>query len=504
LGGATSSPEHRNKSKFQKGGRNLSRENNEPIHFKFEESQKVSAKTALEAESDEEEEGGQRPVTPVRSARPFQTAAARETTPLRATPQYPAAPTDAPSTIPKSISAKTRVSSTNFTGSGHANIAAAPTVGNKASKAKKNFSEHFFIVELIDPQVNFLDVNTHSSLIIVAGRSSLEGKRYSDATLPPSTLGAANEPTSRATLSGALPRNSIANAALVPKRQQELRLRMDGVSAFTVPSNSTDDDPDAPDLVHWKHMDTTEVLDAGDAGYLGHKQRKSVAPAAESPFMRMAIKDFQIRALYVFWTDVTAKEAKTMYLIPSKEELVCKFKLELPVICVDILSWQFYVIMHVIRNVLLVPPPASASRANATQSEVDEAEKNKVLELVRDPVLLNKHDLRANLNAALDLKHKICRDELKLLIEENLAGAMMNMELGSARFVEVFVGSCTWILRMNSSSVSATTATASTARDWEKEQLKVELTGVHATFSYGEDRLVICTLHPLSCSSRDV
>jgi hypothetical protein len=410
-------------------------------------------------------------------------------TPQHATPQRPAAPTEAPSTVPKGISAKTRVSSTNITGSGPAIIAAAPTVGGKASKAKKAFSEYFFIVELIDPQVNFLDVNTHSSLIIVAGRSSVEGKRYSDATLPPSPFENSNEQTTRATLSGALPRSSIANAMLVPKRQQELRLRMDGVSAFTVPSNSSEDDPDAPDLVHWKHMESTEVLDAGEAGYLGRK-RGSVAPAVESPFMRMAIKDFQIRALYVFWTDVTAKEAKSMYLIPSKEELVCKFKLELPVICVDILSWQFYVIMHVIRNVLLVPPPASASRANATQSEVEEAEKNKVLELVRDPVLLNKHDLRANLNAALDLKHKIFRDELKLLIEENLAGAMMNMELGSARFVEVFVGSCTWILRMNSSSASATTATASSAsaRDWEKEQLKVELTGVHMTFSYGEDR----------------
>ena len=154
-------------------------------------------------------------------------------------------------------------------------------------------------------------------------------------------------------------RGSVSTAPPVPKRQQELRLRMDGVSAFTVPSNSPDDDN--LDVVHWKHMESTECIDpVGGDYYIGRKRGN--ANTTESPFMRMAIKDFQIRALYIFWTDVTVKEAKKMYLIPSKDELVCTFKLELPVICVDILSWQFYVIMHVIRNVLLVPPPASVSR----------------------------------------------------------------------------------------------------------------------------------------------
>lgn len=365
------------------------------------------------------------------------------------------------------------------------------------NNSKKPTSQYFFIVELIDPQVNFLDVKTHSSLIIVAGLSSVEGKRFTDATLAPShdMSGAQQGPNnirdSMAT------RGSIAQQALQePKRQQELRLRMDGVSAFTVPSNSSNDPDDDSDTVHWKQMDSTSGVNVGvglgvdESGYLGN--RRSAIPK-ESPFMRMAIKDFQIRALYIFWTDVTVKEAKTMYLYPSKEELVCTFKLELPVICVDILSWQFYVIMHVVRNVLLVPPPASATRKSPTQSEAEEAEKNKVLELLRDPVLLAKHELRTNMNIPLDLKHKLSRDELKLLIEENLAGAMMNMELGSARFVEVFVGSCTWILRVNSGSpfsVDSSVNGKESNREWEKEQLKVELTGVHATFSYGEDRFV--------------
>lgn len=479
LGGATSTPELRNKSRFQKGGRALKRENNQPIVFTFNESEKVTARQALEAESDSDNEEDDLPTTPISTARPFQqsttatpaaTAVDRGTTPARNRP----APISTPKVAHSEHPASHRKSPTTVPTAD----ASAPAAGTKsAAGAKKSVSEYFFLVELIDPQVNFLDVKTHSSLIIVAGLSSLEGKRFCDATLPPSS----------ATAGSGLPRNSLASAQLVPKRQQEVRLRMDGVSAFTVPSNSPDAQDDEVDLVHWKHMENTECIDTG-AGYVGHRRGSSTT--SESPFMRMAIKDFQIRAQYTFWTDVTVKEAKTMYLIPSKEELVCTFKLELPVIIVDILSWQFYVIMHVIRNVLLVPPPASASRVNATQSEVEEAEKNKVLELMRDPVLLAKHDLRANLNAALDLKHKLCRDELKLLIEENLAGAMMNMELGSARFVEVFVGSCTWILRMNSTAAATTANASTTARDWEKEQLKVEITGFHATFSYGEDRQV--------------
>ena len=50
-----------------------------------------------------------------------------------------------------------------------------------AVEYKKTTGQCFFVVELIDPQVNFLDVKTHSSLIIVAGHSSLEGRRSAQA-----------------------------------------------------------------------------------------------------------------------------------------------------------------------------------------------------------------------------------------------------------------------------------------------------------------------------------
>jgi hypothetical protein len=39
------------------------------------------------------------------------------------------------------------------------------------------------MVELVDTQLNFLDIKSHSSLIIVAGASSLEGQRENTAIL---------------------------------------------------------------------------------------------------------------------------------------------------------------------------------------------------------------------------------------------------------------------------------------------------------------------------------
>lgn len=485
---------------YQKGGRTLARNNNAPINYSHDENddaeqtsaKKISARDALEGPDSEDDEK-----VNVGSSKNNSSMAAPVGVAQSAVQPPPSPPrTDSnANSMPKVASynslylgapappigqldgAKNRSGSAIFSSANAVPVGVSPKVADKTKK-KKPLSEFFFLIELIDPQVNFLDVKTHSSLIIVAGRSSVEGKRYTDATLPPR----------HDVASGGDGRASMAGGHADPKRQQEVRLRMDGVSAFTVPSNSSTDPTDESDSVYWKHMESTQCLDGGELGFYG--KRGQGAPATpESPFMRMAIKDFQIRALYIFWTDVTVKEARTMHLNPSKEDLVGTFKLELPVICVDICSWQFYVIMHVVRNVLLVPPPATASRAQQTQSEVEEAEKNKVLELMRDPVLLAKHDMRANLNVPLDMKNKTARDELKLLIEGNLAGAMMNMELGSARFVEVFVGSCTWILRSNGIAADKPTAeSGNNLRDWEKEQLKVELTGAHATFSYNEDR----------------
>lgn len=54
----------------------------------------------------------------------------------------------------------------------------------KISKPTSRF-QTYFVIKLLDPQVNFLDVKTHSSLIIVASISSMDGKRQTTATVPP-------------------------------------------------------------------------------------------------------------------------------------------------------------------------------------------------------------------------------------------------------------------------------------------------------------------------------
>ena len=46
------------------------------------------------------------------------------------------------------------------------------------SGAAQSTSRRYFMLELVDPQLNFLDTKSHSSLIMVAGRSTLQGQRY--------------------------------------------------------------------------------------------------------------------------------------------------------------------------------------------------------------------------------------------------------------------------------------------------------------------------------------
>lgn len=196
------------------------------------------------------------------------------------------------------------------------------------------------------------------------------------------------------------------------KRKQVVLLRMDGVSAFTVPSLSSNDSntdhhhegaPSAAmkDTVHWKIMKSTSFADPRHA--TGNVQ-------SDPPSMRMAIKDFQIKAQYIFWTDITTQQARHMHVEWSKDDLVCSFKLDLPVIVVDILSLQFYAIMNVVRNVLLVPPPASARSHNPSQADLDK-ETKQVLELHRD--------FETSATNKLDIAHKHCRDEIKDVIEKS-------------------------------------------------------------------------------------
>ena len=391
-------------------------------------------------------------------------------------------------------------------------------------KQQKPDSEMFFSVELVDPQVNFFDPKTHSSLVIVAGNSTLEGKRNTFATVPPSA---------RMATRGTLRRSSLNSqkGCFDPKRQQDIRLRMDGVSAFTVPTLDPND-VQLIDHIHWKHLSTTttrkdansvsktntgagasnnsvwetatssSVTAAARSGGSESQQRQqpqrqrtlgalfeNQAHTRESPFMRMAIKDFQIRANYVFWTDVATEDLGAMQLRPGKDELVCTFKLELPVIVVDILSWQFHILLNVVRNVLLAPPPATG-KADATASEAEEEKMASVVQLPRDPELLAQHDIRANLATPLDMRHKGSREELKVVVEDFLNTGSLQKHPGSARFVEVFIGSCTWILRATSTaSTSAQTAgLGKEAKELAKEQIKFDFTGIYSTLAFSEDK----------------
>lgn len=46
------------------------------------------------------------------------------------------------------------------------------------SGGTQSTSRRYFMLELVDPQLNFLDTKSHSSLIMVAGRSTLQGQRF--------------------------------------------------------------------------------------------------------------------------------------------------------------------------------------------------------------------------------------------------------------------------------------------------------------------------------------
>ena len=68
---------------------------------------------------------------------------------------------------------------------GDTNTTSANTAANRqhfgsdsnSSGANLSTSRRYFHLELVDPQLNFLDTKSHSSLIMVSGRSSLEGHR---------------------------------------------------------------------------------------------------------------------------------------------------------------------------------------------------------------------------------------------------------------------------------------------------------------------------------------
>ncbi|RYH13905.1 hypothetical protein EON65_34545 [archaeon] len=426
-----------------------------------------------------------------------------------------------------------------------------PTTKSGKGNKHTSLNQFFFIVELIDPQLNFLDTDSHSSLIIVAGRSSLEGKRMNSATLP----SLANTNAVVADTEEHIDMNT-------PKRRQEIRLRMDNVSAYTVPTANDDDEDDE---VYWKNTQSsvesyqlrplqstakaalnksfpTPVFDRkmSDQNVAPGPQKKnltinteptgsflsspdslnsnssnvSMIPTPRKVYkfrpdkvdpstMQMAIKDFQIRAVYIFWTDVTVSEAKELKIIRSKEDMICTFRLELPNLAVDINSKQFHITMNVIKNVMLVPPPHLQNKRAAENA----AANSNVIELQRNPDVLQKYDIKAS-NAPLDINYKNSRDEIKAYVDECLGSNLFDLSnQQTERYTEVFIGRLTWVLRnstitnfatapaqpgnlYSSPLVNNTSSASSTSAKGEKEYELVEsgFIGIYATLTFTKSR----------------
>jgi hypothetical protein len=421
------------------------------------------------------------------------------------------------------------------------------TVTHKSTKKVRAAMQRLFEVEIEDPQINFLDEQTHSSLIIIAGNARLTGQRSSVAIL-------AHKHGSGESVYLYLFHLPLlyfgCSSCAECKRKREIKLQMDGVSAFTVPTLSstlsTEDVKEGleeEDDVHWKHMKSTSDAmffhrdkdassvddrrgpdsnatnsDSG-ANSMSANQPSSrverligdygkvilsrVGEFSQSPLLTEAIRDFSIRALYIFFTDVSAIEARDMHIQQRKndEDVIGTFRLELPDLLVDIYSWQFYAILNVIRNVLLLPPPMlDSARQRAREREGEsELENSKVLELKRDADLMASHRLPVNLSQALDISRQTTKDELKVLVENSLDTALQ-VDIASqttARFVEVFIGRMTWRLRNTVTTATAGLGPTVSAKDMprvsvsvkvEQELVETALFGMYAQLNFSENR----------------
>ena len=135
--------------------------------------------------------------------------------------------------------------STNSKSNANPNLGKAkngPKGGN--TKLLSRLPQTFFLVELVDPQINFLDTKNHCSVICVSGRSTLEGKRAAHGVQPLNSV-CQYEVYHQLEQAGTGGGGDVREQELPlrkPKRRLELYLRMDKVSAFTT---KTVDDSDS-------------------------------------------------------------------------------------------------------------------------------------------------------------------------------------------------------------------------------------------------------------------
>jgi hypothetical protein len=314
----------------------------------------------------------------------------------------------------------------------------------------KNIPRKFFTLELKNPQVNFLDQKSQSSmLIVVAGKSTVEGKKHKRATV---TVHGGGE-------------------IEAPKRKNDIELHMDGVSAYTV--STYDEDSDINNMVYWKALDHTQIdmskhtegerfgIGGTTKGTRGRRNKNSIHTGHDSPGsggLSMAIEHFQIRFFHTFYEDITIMEAmklKESDFQQTKEDLMSAFFLDLPELCLKVDPLQFYMFLKVIRNVLLAPPP----------KQVADDEDNRQLEamekrnsLVNSPLSTggavasnsNSNSNSKSKPSAFHLKSNRARKEMREMIEKELNA--VNTEYSLAQHIEFFVGRGTWLMCDSGSS----------------------------------------------------
>ena len=378
-----------------------------------------------------------------------------------------------------------------------------PSTANNPNLATLNTFLRYFFVELIDPQINILDVGTHSSLIICAGKSSLEGSRQTAATVMQVEEELFMSPGAAVIASGGDGSKELEQYAREQrvKQRNDIRLKMDGVSAFTVPTNlvymdhldeSDEIDEDEDDFVHWKVLGYTADTalfpspqeKKGGAGkkkvssFSGKRMSGNASDMNESPLIKTAIKDFQIRMQYIFWVSLSSKEASMLPINYTTDAFMGNSMLDLPEICMDLDSQQFYITLNVIRNVLLAPPPitgTSLRKKNKTSDEdLEEEENARAAARAHNDVI--KRDGKVN-TTPLDVNTYASREELRPLVDAYFTKKITsddNQQFDSqllSRFVEFFVGKGIWIMR----------------GDEGEKLIEVAFTGVYGTHSYYEN-----------------
>jgi hypothetical protein len=268
----------------------------------------------------------------------------------------------------------------------------------------------------------------------------------------------------------------------IPKRRNRIRWHMDGVSLFTAVYDGSDSLSSSSsssshmDIIQWRKLFHASDHGMSSSQYDGaddDDDETSPQDHGAKDMLKMAIEDFEIKAHYKFTTAIFRQDASKMpvdYRDPAEIDTsaVCSFRLFIPFFNIDLDSSQFYVILNVIRNSLLAPPPPLArTLIERGKKSIIEASKNKrVIELSRDEQIkrmsgtgeIASHSIFRHViyllffllqfmpneiarMPKLDKENRYCREEIRQTIEQsiNAGKLLLEHEKGNARFYFPFV-----------------------------------------------------------------